>query len=98
MGMNAHLFAPLELRDVYFRNRIGVSAMCEYSSGESFANDWRMVHLGSRAVGGAALVLKTYSPACALVALTSLSSFVAHSSTVSQIRFRSSKLRWILVV
>src|SRR3984885_6875344 len=53
----AHLFAPLEIREVRFRNRIGVSPMCEYSSENGFANDWHFVHLGSRAVGGAALVL-----------------------------------------
>ena len=52
-----HLFAPLEIRDVRFRNRIGVSPMCEYSSVDGFANDWHLVHLGSRAVGGAALVM-----------------------------------------
>jgi 2,4-dienoyl-CoA reductase-like NADH-dependent reductase (Old Yellow Enzyme family) len=53
----AHLFAPLRIRDVQLRNRIAVSPMCEYSSQEGFANDWHMVHLGSRAVGGAGLVL-----------------------------------------
>jgi len=52
-----HLFSPLQLRDVYFRNRIGVSPMCEYSSVGGFENAWHMVHLGSRAVGGAGLVL-----------------------------------------
>lgn len=52
----AHLFTPLQLRDVTFRNRIAVSPMCEYSSEDGFANDWHLVHLGSRAVGGAALV------------------------------------------
>ncbi|MEY2561894.1 MAG: hypothetical protein QOH88_87 [Verrucomicrobiota bacterium] len=52
----AHLFAPLQIRDVRFRNRIGVSPMCQYSSDDGFANDWHFVHLGSRAVGGAALV------------------------------------------
>jgi 2,4-dienoyl-CoA reductase-like NADH-dependent reductase (Old Yellow Enzyme family) len=59
MDMNnaAHLFAPLQIRDVHFRNRIAVSPMCEYSSQEGFANDWHLVHLGSRAVGGAGLVL-----------------------------------------
>ena len=54
--MPAHLFSPLQLRDVQFRNRIGVSPMCQYSSVDGFANDWHFVHLGSRAVGGAALV------------------------------------------
>src|SRR5580658_5708492 len=53
----AHLFAPLEIREVHFRNRIGVSPMCEYSSVDGFANDWHLVHLGSRAVGGAAMVM-----------------------------------------
>ncbi len=51
------LFGPLALRDVTLRNRIVVSPMCEYSSTEGFANDWHVVHLGSRAVGGAGLVL-----------------------------------------
>src|SRR6516164_1741336 len=51
------LFSPLAIRDVTFRNRIVVSPMCEYSSRDGFANDWHLVHLGSRAIGGAALVL-----------------------------------------
>ena len=53
----AHLFEALRIRDVKFCNRIFVSPMCEYSSQDGFANDWHFVHLGSRAVGGAALVL-----------------------------------------
>ena len=52
-----HLFSPLEIRGIAFRNRIAVSPMCEYSCKDGFANDWHLVHLGSRAVGGAALVL-----------------------------------------
>jgi 2,4-dienoyl-CoA reductase-like NADH-dependent reductase (Old Yellow Enzyme family) len=52
-----HLFSPLTIRGVTFRNRIAVSPMCEYSSDDGFANDWHLVHLGSRAVGGAALVI-----------------------------------------
>src|SRR5437870_7046567 len=51
------LFEALELREVVLRNRIVVSPMCQYSSEDGFANDWHFVHLGSRAVGGAALVL-----------------------------------------
>ena len=51
------LFSPLTLRGVTFRNRIAVSPMCEYSSDDGFANDWHLVHLGSRAVGGAALAI-----------------------------------------
>src|SRR5438270_6500218 len=50
------LFTPLTIRDITFRNRIAVSPMCQYSSVDGFANDWHLVHLGSRAVGGAALV------------------------------------------
>jgi 2,4-dienoyl-CoA reductase-like NADH-dependent reductase (Old Yellow Enzyme family) len=52
-----HLFAPLTLRSVTLPNRVAVSPMCEYSSTDGFANDWHFVHLGSRAIGGAALVL-----------------------------------------
>ncbi|MBF0485214.1 MAG: NADPH dehydrogenase NamA [Candidatus Omnitrophica bacterium] len=51
------LFEALQIRDIVFRNRIVVSPMCEYSSDDGFANDWHLVHLGSRAVGGAALVM-----------------------------------------
>lgn len=53
----APLYQPLTLRRVTMRNRIGVSPMCEYSSEDGYANDWHLVHLGSRAVGGAGLVL-----------------------------------------
>ena len=52
-----HLFEPLTLRSVTFPNRIGVSPMCEYSSHDGLANEWHFVHLGSRAVGGAGLVM-----------------------------------------
>jgi 2,4-dienoyl-CoA reductase-like NADH-dependent reductase (Old Yellow Enzyme family) len=51
------LFQPFRLRGVTLRNRIGVSPMCQYSSTDGFASDWHLVHLGSRAVGGAGLVL-----------------------------------------
>jgi 2,4-dienoyl-CoA reductase-like NADH-dependent reductase (Old Yellow Enzyme family) len=53
----AHLFDPLSIRDLTFANRVFVSPMCEYSSTNGYANDWHLVHLGSRAVGGAGLVL-----------------------------------------
>jgi 2,4-dienoyl-CoA reductase-like NADH-dependent reductase (Old Yellow Enzyme family) len=53
----AHLFEPLVIRDITFANRVFVSPMCEYSSTDGYANDWHFVHLGSRAVGGAGLVL-----------------------------------------
>ncbi len=52
-----HLFSPLKIKNIEFKNRIVVSPMCEYSSEDGFANDWHLVHLGSRAVGGAALVI-----------------------------------------
>ena len=52
----SHLFAPLTIRGVTLRNRIAVSPMCQYSSDEGLADDWHLVHLGSRAVGGAGLV------------------------------------------
>src|SRR6478752_6172926 len=52
----AGLFDPLAIRDLNFANRVFVSPMCQYSSQDGFATDWHLVHLGSRAVGGAGLV------------------------------------------
>lgn len=52
-----NLFSPLKIKNTEFKNRIVVSPMCEYSSVDGFATNWHLVHLGSRAVGGAALVL-----------------------------------------
>lgn len=51
------LFSPLTLRGITLKNRLGISPMCQYSSQDGFASDWHLVHLGSRAVGGAALVM-----------------------------------------
>lgn len=51
------LFSPLTLRGVTMRNRLALSPMCQYSSTDGFANDWHLVHLGSRAVGGCGLVM-----------------------------------------
>lgn len=51
------LFSPLVIRGITLPNRIAVSPMCEYSSHDGFANDWHLVHLGSRAVGGAGVVM-----------------------------------------
>jgi len=51
------LFSPFKLRELEFRNRIFVSPMCQYSATDGLANNWHLVHLGSRAVGGAALVM-----------------------------------------
>lgn len=55
--MMTHLFEPCELRGVTLRNRIGISPMCTYSAKDGCANDWHMVHLGSRAAGGAGLII-----------------------------------------
>ena len=55
-GEPVHLFTPLRIRDVTLRNRIVVSPMCQYSSRDGFADDWHLVHLGSRAIGGAGVV------------------------------------------
>lgn len=52
-----HLFEPLCLRGITIRNRIAVSPMCQYSAVDGEPNDWHLVHLGSRAVGGAGLVI-----------------------------------------
>lgn len=54
---STHLFAPLTQRSITLPNRIVVSPMCQYSSDDGFANDWHLVHLGSRAVGGAGVVM-----------------------------------------
>lgn len=55
------LFSSLTQRSVTFRNRIGVSPMCQYSSIDGMPTDWHLVHLGSRAVGGAGVII---SEAC----------------------------------
>ncbi len=51
------LFSPIKIRELEFRNRIFVSPMCQYSAKDGVPNDWHLVHLGSRAVGGAGLVV-----------------------------------------
>ncbi|MEK7206299.1 MAG: oxidoreductase, partial [Pseudomonadota bacterium] len=53
----AQLFTGFKLRDLAIRNRIFVSPMCQYSAIDGMPNAWHMVHLGSRAVGGAGLVM-----------------------------------------
>ncbi len=53
----SHLFEPFTLRGVTLRNRIGMSPMCQYSAENGFANDWHKVHLGTRASGGAGLII-----------------------------------------
>jgi 2,4-dienoyl-CoA reductase-like NADH-dependent reductase (Old Yellow Enzyme family) len=51
------LLSPLVIRGVTFRNRIAMSPMCQYSARDGFADDWHLVHLGSRAVGGVSLAV-----------------------------------------
>src|SRR5258708_33600850 len=51
------LFTPLQLRELQLKNRIAVSPMCEYSAKDGHPGRWHLVHLGSRAVGGPALVM-----------------------------------------
>ena len=53
----SHLFEPLTIKDITLRNRIGVSPMCMYSYSDGFSNDWQVIHLGARAVGGAGLII-----------------------------------------
>lgn len=55
--MKSLLSSPFKMKTVEFRNRIAVSPMCTYSSEDGFATDWHLVHLGSRAIGGAGLVM-----------------------------------------
>lgn len=52
------LFSPLNIKNLALKNRIVVSPMCQYSAENGFANDWHLVHLGGRAVGGAALIIQ----------------------------------------
>lgn len=51
------LFSPIKIKNLTLKNRIVVSPMCQYSSVDGFANNWHLVHLGSRAVGGAGLII-----------------------------------------
>ena len=57
MAQSRLLFSPLTLRSLTLRNRIVLSPMCQYSAKDGFATDWHLVHLGSRAAGGAAVVM-----------------------------------------
>ncbi len=52
------LYSPLAIKGVTLKNRITISPMCQYSCVDGFANDWHLVHLGSRAVGGAGLIIQ----------------------------------------
>jgi 2,4-dienoyl-CoA reductase-like NADH-dependent reductase (Old Yellow Enzyme family) len=56
-GIMPHLFESLKLRDITLGNRIGIPPMCQYSAVDGLANDWHFIHYGSRAVGGASLLI-----------------------------------------
>lgn len=57
MILEQQLFNPLQIKSIEFKNRIWMSPMCQYSSKNGFSNDWHLVHLGSRAVGGVGLLI-----------------------------------------
>lgn len=59
--MPSKLFSPLAIKSLSLKNRIVISPMCQYSSEDGFANNWHLVHLGSRAVGGAAVIIQEAS-------------------------------------
>src|ERR1035441_1900972 len=83
-----HLFDPLSIRDITFANRVFVSPMCEYSSTDGYATDWHLVHLGSRAVGGAGLVM-TEATAVLPEAASALRTWVSGKTTTSS--------RWLVL-
>jgi 2,4-dienoyl-CoA reductase-like NADH-dependent reductase (Old Yellow Enzyme family) len=56
--MSSKLFSPIQIKNITFKNRIAISPMCQYSAEDGFANDWHLVNLGSRATGGAALIIQ----------------------------------------
>ncbi|MBF0694008.1 MAG: NADH:flavin oxidoreductase/NADH oxidase [Flavobacterium sp.] len=56
--MSSILFSALQIKSIILKNRIAISPMCQYSGHDGFATDWHLVHLGSRAVGGASLVIQ----------------------------------------
>ncbi|KDN53918.1 NADH:flavin oxidoreductase/NADH oxidase [Flavobacterium seoulense] len=56
--MSSKLFSPLSIKNIILKNRIAISPMCQYSAEDGFANDWHLVHLGSRATGGAGLIIQ----------------------------------------
>lgn len=56
--MATKLFSPITIKNITLKNRIAISPMCQYSAVDGFANDWHLVHLGSRASGGAGLIIQ----------------------------------------
>lgn len=100
------LFTPLKIKDITFRNRVGVAPMCQYSSANGLANDWHMVHLGAKAVGGAGLIISEatgvspegrITPSCAGIwndaqveALIPINNFIHKHGAVSGIQIAHS--------
>ena len=62
--MSSHLFSSIQIKSILFKNRMAISPMCQYSSEDGFANDWHLVHLGSRASGGAGLIIQEATAVC----------------------------------
>ena len=60
----SQLFQPYRQRDIVLRNRIAISPMCMYSSVDGLPDDWHLVHLGSRATGGAGVVMTEAAAVC----------------------------------
>ena len=56
--MPSKLFSPITIKSITLKNRIAISPMCQYSAQDGFANDWHLVHLGSRAIGGVGLIIQ----------------------------------------
>ena len=56
--MSSTLFSPLTVKSITLKNRIAIAPMCQYTATDGFANDWHLVHLGSRAIGGAGLIIQ----------------------------------------
>ncbi|GAC1304569.1 MAG: NADH:flavin oxidoreductase/NADH oxidase [Vulcanimicrobiaceae bacterium] len=82
----AALFEPYTLRAMTLRNRIVVSPMCEYSSDDGFATDWHLVHLGSRAIGGAGLVVTEAAAVSAEGRITAHDLGIYRDEHVAQLR------------
>ncbi len=96
------LFKPLRIKEINFKNRLVVSPMCQYSCTDGFATDWHLVHLGSRAVGGAALVMQEATAVTAagrisygdlgiwkdehIDKLTSIVDFIQHNGAIAGIQ------------
>ena len=96
------LFSPFTIKDITFKNRIVIAPMCQYSAVDGVANDWHLVHLGSRAVGGAGLIIQeatAVSPEGRISAgdlglyndaqiekLQSIASFIKHQGSIAGIQ------------